>query len=186
MEIAQFPADFIAFCGIQLGRIEPISRTSLCFSGPVNAGERVVKHGYNVDMVNFFKLRRMTVWIACFAILLNALAPSLSHAMSALSGTSSLLTEVCTANGTKLIAAVAEKAPDSALKSNGDQKKNLAASGHCPFCLPHDGSVSLLPTGAISFALSAKHGLMPSLFYQSPQPLFSWAVAHPRDPPVAS
>ncbi|NMM37610.1 MAG: DUF2946 domain-containing protein [Glaciimonas sp.] len=140
-------------------------------------------------MANLFKPRRLTIWIACFAILLNALAPSISYAMYAMaapSGTLSFLTEVCTANGTQLFAVPAEKAIESALKPDGDKKKDLAASGHCPFCMTHCGSFSLLPTGAIRFAVSTKHGLLPPLYYQSPQPLFSWAVAHSRAPPVVS
>lgn len=143
-------------------------------------------------MVNLFKPRRLTIWIACFAILLNALAPSISYAMFAMaapSGTPSLLMEVCTANGMQLFTVPAEKTSDAtlnSLNSDGDPKKNLAASGHCPFCLTHAGTFALLPTGAIHFATSTKHGLMPPLYYQSPQPLFSWTVAHSRAPPVVS
>ncbi|MGV8898648.1 MAG: DUF2946 domain-containing protein [Burkholderiaceae bacterium] len=132
------------------------------------------------------------IWIACFAILLNALAPSISYAMFAMhdtanpSGTPSFLMEVCTANGMQLFTVPAEKTSESVLDSSGNEKKKLAASGHCPFCLTHAGTFALLPTGAIRFAASSKHGLMPPLYYQSPQPLFSWTVAHSRAPPVVS
>ncbi|MEO6352841.1 MAG: DUF2946 domain-containing protein [Oxalobacteraceae bacterium] len=143
-------------------------------------------------MVKLFKPRRLTIWIACFAILLNALAPSISYAMyamhstSASSGTAPILMEVCTANGMKMVDVSGEKISDATLDANGDHKKPVAASSHCPFCLPHYCALFLLPTTASSFALPARQALMPALFYQSPQPLFSWIVAHPRGPPAAS
>ncbi len=146
------------------------------------------KNSYNPGMVNLFKPRRLTIWIACIAILLNALAPSLSHARYAVSpsGAPSILIEVCTAHGTKTIAVAGEQTSDAALQPNDGHKKPIAGSEHCLFCLSHHASPFLLPAAASSFILSAQQGLMPPLFYQSPQPLFSWAAAHPRGPPAAS
>lgn len=130
-------------------------------------------------MVKLFKMRRMTVWIACFAILLNALAPSLSYAMYATSSdTASILMEVCTANGMEMV--------DVAPATDGGHKNPASASPHCPFCLSHSGALFLPPAAATCFALPGKLALVPALFYQSPQPLFSWGVAHPRGPPATA
>ena len=178
------------FCRARL--FSPIVRTPLVVRDWNLYQGIVAENTYNAAMVKLHKPRRLTIWIACFAILLNALAPSISYAMYAMhstsspSGTAPILMEVCTATGMKMVDDAAEKTSGSALDASGDHKKPVAASAHCPFCLPHAGSFALLPTGAIRFAVSAKHGLMPPLFYQSPHPLFSWAVAHSRAPPVAS
>lgn len=136
-------------------------------------------------MGTLFKRGQLRIWIACFAILLNALAPSISHAISAFNGHSAqppLWMEVCTVDGAKFVAPVSDKVPDTAPSNNSIAHQ----SEHCPFCLSHAGTFALPPPSLTPFAVSGQHDLLPSLFYRSPQPLFSWAAAHPRAPPVAS
>ncbi|MEO8406992.1 MAG: DUF2946 domain-containing protein [Oxalobacteraceae bacterium] len=140
------------------------------------------KNGYNAGMVNLRKPTRLTIWIACFAILLNALAPSISYAMSARNGQSSSWIEICTVGGTKFIAPASDSASDTAPSSDSIDHQ----SGHCPFCLSHAGTFALPPPSATPLAISVGHDLFPFLFYRSPQPLFSWTAANPRAPPVAS
>jgi hypothetical protein len=48
--------------------------------------------------------RRFTAWIACFAILLAALAPSISHAMAGAGSTSAWI-EICSIAGTRFVPA---------------------------------------------------------------------------------
>ncbi len=82
--------------------------------------------------------RRRVGWIAVFAILLNALAAAMSHALAARLGVTSL--EICTADGLKRVAVRYEGArpdlPPGAL---------VALTDHCPYCAPHGASVAHVP-----------------------------------------
>ena len=125
-------------------------------------------------MGKFLRRKRLQIWIACLAILLNALAPSISHALSA--GPSNMI-EICSASGTTWIA-VDQATPDSSTKSP------LHHLEHCPFCMTHADTFALPLPLAPSFAVTGGHELFPALFYHSPSPLFSWSAAKPRGPPA--
>jgi len=142
-------------------------------------------------MRRFLKRRRLGIWIACFAILMNALAPSISHAMALMNGTASLV-EVCTVDGTRYVSTDVSAAADSR-----DQGKGASLPGkstvdlvhdmqHCPFCYTHAASFALPVPFAVPLAVTAGHDVFPPLFYQSPKPLFSWSRARPRGPPFPS
>lgn len=127
--------------------------------------------------MNYFRHpARWQLWIriACFAILLNALAPSVSHLVSAVRADGDLfLSSMC----------LTEPA------GKGNVIKKFAGSGmgagmeHCAYCLPHGGSDLLVPVMFSGLGLSANHGLRPYLFYRSPTPLLALAAAPPRGPP---
>lgn len=126
--------------------------------------------------------RRLFSWIALLAILGGALAPAVSHAVYAKTGKSFL--EICTAQGTRLIAVDADTA-----SANGALKgaQHDVVMEHCPFCVPHAGSLGLQPAGEIVFILPPDRGnYHPPLFFSAPRPLHAWAVANPRAPPVLS
>lgn len=128
------------------------------------------------------KIKPLFIWIACFAMLVNALAPSISHAVNARSSTpSSPMMEICTMTGIQSIAALPglPAGDHSGPGGAGD-------SPHCPFCLPHGGSVALPPPDLPVRAIVAGHDLFPSLFYHAPYRLFSWTAANPRGPPLVS
>lgn len=128
-------------------------------------------------MKKFWKNKLLTVWIACFAILLNALAPSITYALNAPKHSAPPAAEICR-TGMKM------SGPSSMHHSSG--KSDAPDAKHCPFCLPHAGSFALPPPSVPCCAVAAGHDLFPSLFYLSPQPLFSWAAANPRGPPLLS
>lgn len=131
-------------------------------------------------MGKFLQRGKLHIWIACLAILLNALVPSISHALSAMHGASKVV-EVCSTAGTKLLA-IDQAAPDSSPIDS-----TLHHLEHCPFCLTHAGTFAL-PAATLTtpFAVMGGYDLFPSLFYHSPTPLFSWSGAHPRAPPTLS
>lgn len=139
---------------------------------------------YNRAMGKFFHRRRhcLSVWIACFAILLNALAPSISHAFTAAQGQPPALIEICSVAGTRYIAPGA----DANVSAPVDKNHVAEAAAHCPFCQTHAGSDALPPPLMPDFHPAALQGTMPRLFYQAPQPLFSWSAAKPRGPPAVS
>jgi hypothetical protein len=126
--------------------------------------------------------RRFAAWAACLAILLSALAPSLSHALALARGSDSAWMEVCSVAGTKLVQA------ETGVTAAGSPSSHdaLKDAGHCLFCGTHAASFALPPTASLTFHAAAAARPWPRLFYQSPRPLACWATAHPRAPPLFS
>lgn len=126
---------------------------------------------------------RWTIWIACFAVLMNALAPSISHAMATVSGVPATW-EICRADASAAavpdhpelvtVGAFAKKIP----------QKNVGVMADCGYCLPHGGSVALMPSTITGLGLMGGHALRPFLFYRAPQPLLALSAAPPRGPPA--
>jgi hypothetical protein len=125
--------------------------------------------------------QRFTAWIACFAILMAALAPSISHAVAA-SGNKSFSpsSEICTAHGSKSLKAAGKPLHNSA------PAEHRTHFEHCPFCFTHSPSFGLPPSGEIVIPLATGSPVLPFLFNHSPRPLFAWAAVQPRAPPVHS
>jgi hypothetical protein len=122
--------------------------------------------------------RTLTAWIALFAILLGALMPAMSHALSRIAGTETRWVEVCTVAGTKLVA-LEDSADDGKGGSHG-----LFAAERCAFCVTHGGAPVLPTPHTLSFALQAGAEAFPRLYFHSPRPLFAWVTAPPRAPPL--
>lgn len=114
--------------------------------------------------------RRLVAWIACFAMLFGALAPSVSQAMSASRG--EVWTEVCSVGGSKLIKIKGDPAEPQALHLE-----------HCPFCATHADAFALPPGPSWSIPLPDAAPSHPPLFYRSPRPLTIWTTAQSRAPP---
>jgi hypothetical protein len=130
--------------------------------------------------------RRFTAWIACFAILLASLAPSISYAVAASANPNLSEFEICSIAGLKLIK-VADKVTDSRAPTKPSAPAGTAThSEHCPFCFTHAGSFGLLPTAVFSLPVASKSPLPPALLYQAPRPLFMWTAAQSRAPPAIS
>jgi hypothetical protein len=126
--------------------------------------------------------RRLAAWAACLAILMSALAPSVSHALALARGVDIAWMEVCSVAGIKLVKA------DAGVDKAGSPASHdtLAQAGHCPYCSTHAASFALPPTASPAFQLTGGAGLRPMLFYQSPRPLPVWTDAHSRAPPLVS
>ena len=123
---------------------------------------------------------RLQIWIACFAILMNVLAPSISHALAAVRGDAASA-DICltdpSARATPGVQAVSLLA---------DQMSHTGAGmmEDCGYCLPHAGSYSLMPNAITGLAILGGHELRPFLFYRAPQPLLALIAAPPRGPPA--
>jgi hypothetical protein len=135
---------------------------------------------------------RWTIWMACFAILLNALAPSISHAMAAAERVPATW-EICRAPGSTVRSdghhalvsvgkLVAELTPALALKHADHQSMAMA---DCAYCLPHAGAFAGLPPNYDGLGLTAGSALRPYLFYHAARPLLALTAAPPRGPPAA-
>lgn len=122
--------------------------------------------------------RRMTAWIAGFAVLLAALAPSISQAIFASKVSAAGFGEICSVTGNKL----AKVEHEGHHSSSSPAEKGLHFE-HCPFCFTHAGSVGLPPATDLVLPMPVGTQLMPPLFYQSPRSLFTWAAAQSRAPP---
>ena len=149
--------------------------------------------------------RRMAAWMACVAVLMASLAPSISHALAA-SGLSGFTTPsawifVGTPSPHHLHQMSHDVSPEDGTHSDRLQMEDLrlqdshapsphtteAHFEHCPFCFTHAGSFALSPTTApLLPAAISNSDQFASLFYQSPAPLFIWTTAQSRAPPVVS
>jgi hypothetical protein len=130
-------------------------------------------------MQRFAKTKVLPAWIALLAFLFGVLAPTVSHAIAA-SMPQAQAAEVCTSTGIKLVAPVLS---NKAGPASGAVLKGFM---HCDFCATHAGSFALLPQSKLALAVPDGNELFPSLFYQSPTPLFAWTLAKSRAPPAAS
>ncbi|MDO8050198.1 DUF2946 domain-containing protein [Janthinobacterium sp. SUN211] len=124
--------------------------------------------------------RRFAAWIACFAILLAALAPSISQAVAtAKQESGSGWAEICSVAGIRFVQVDNDGAADE--KSGGKAMQ----MEHCAFCSTHAGSVGLPPASPVLPLLVASGtAIFPALYYQSPAPLFIWSTAQSRAPPI--
>lgn len=129
-------------------------------------------------MVKFLKRRQLHLWLACLAILFNALAPSISYAYAAASG-AARLADICSASGPRSQAAAQHEPATPTTDVALDHLK------HCPFCISHAGSFALPFAPALRYAPVQGREVYPALFYQAPAPLFVWTSAKPRGPPAS-
>lgn len=118
-------------------------------------------------------IRRGAAWLVCVAMLFAALAPPMSHAMSARG--SDAWTEICSAAGIKLVQTTA---------GQGDPA-DAAAVEHCDFCATHPTDLALLLGNASGMPLLVGRDTYPALFFQSPRPLAAWLHAQSRAPPLS-
>ena len=120
----------------------------------------------------------IVLWIACIAIFLAALAPTVSRALTVASGLAVPSLEICSVAGgmTMLPATPSTDAPDT---------KGSMRMGDCPCCSMHADTLSLPPTSLVLASGEVLTGLLPELFYQSATPLFAWTPVQPRGPPAA-
>ena len=125
--------------------------------------------------------RRLAAWIACFAILLAALAPSISQAVAnAKQQSGSGWAEICSVAGIRFVQVV-----EDGTTEDGKSAGKAMQMEHCTFCSTHAGSVGLPPTSpALPLPVISGTAIFPALYYQSPAPLFIWSTAQSRAPPA--
>jgi hypothetical protein len=114
---------------------------------------------------------RLIHWMAAFAILMSALAPAVSQAISLAKGNHGFAMEICSVDGSKMKVEV-----------DGDQQDVADQSQHCPYCLSHSVFAPALDSN-LTFAVPQSLSLFPQLFYQSPKPLAVWITPPSAAPP---
>lgn len=123
-------------------------------------------------------MRRLFLRLAFLAVLLNALAPSVSHALAAMQP--SIPIDVCSEHGgAQLAVAVA------LLTQDQDQHQHHhGAGGDCGHCLAHAGGAGMPPAGLSALPPAPALAERPYLSYHAPRPLLVLAAAAPRGPPI--
>jgi hypothetical protein len=131
--------------------------------------------------------RLLAAWIASLAILLAALAPSVSKWVLASRMGSAVNAEWCAPSKLGL-AGPAGKVLASAV-SQGDSKGSLpGAHAHedCPLCLVHAHGMGLPPRHEPWMAVITGAQPVPRLFLHAPRPLFAWSPLSARAPPASA
>jgi len=122
---------------------------------------------------------RFVLWIACCAVLLAALAPTLSRALTVAQGRAVPSLEICSvAGGMNML-------PVKLLSQEPTPAKSAMQMGDCPCCGMHAAVLALPPVALAPATGAVIAGLLPVLFYQSATPLFAWTPLLPRGPPAA-
>ncbi len=131
-------------------------------------------------MINLTQIRR-TSFVALLAMLMAVLAPTVSKVVAA-ERAGSHLVEVCTTEGTKWVA-VSELGQSGMVTHQQGPASVHEHGGDCPYCSLQTSKFFI--TTAQSFATTQVVNLFPRLFYQAPKPLFVWAHARSRAPPLS-
>lgn len=132
--------------------------------------------------------KRLHAWLAIFAMLISALAPSMSRAMA--SGEQALLLDICSASGVHQIVLTGAEAamyagPGLSDAGNADGDPSDLSLSACPYCFTHAGSVALPGFEATpSMTIATGEDLLPPLFFSAPRTLFAWSPSRPRAPPA--
>ncbi len=123
-------------------------------------------------------------WIVSFAILLSALLPLLSHL--ALARDAAVWTEVCTVTGARFVRVDVSPSEAAAPASRSDQDPMASMMERCAYCAIH-AAAPALPPAPLNWRLNGSLSFeRPILFYLSPRPLFAWASALARAPPLSA
>ncbi|WP_085316148.1 DUF2946 domain-containing protein [Derxia lacustris] len=120
-------------------------------------------------------LRRLASWLALLAVLMAALAPTISQALAARDAAPQLV-RVCSVDGDKWRPfAIERKQPAS--------HHGAHAFEHCPFCSLH-ADAAPLPAQPVALPLPLASDEAPAAFLDAPRTLHAWASAQPRAPPA--
>ena len=125
--------------------------------------------------MHFIKHRKLIHWIAALAILLSALAPAVSQALSLANGGQGFVVEICTTSGSKMTQVIGD-----------DETSSSPTMGsHCPYCVVQP--IYLLPSiSAFEFVAPQGYIAQSSSSYQAPQILSAWVRLPSRAPPTQS
>jgi len=112
----------------------------------------------------------MFTWLALFAMLGLALAPSVSHALSA-QQQSNPWTEICSASGS------------SGQPDRGTPTMQLE---HCAMCVVAGHAMGMPPAPVAALPTPERAAHVPALFLDAAHSLFAWSPPQARAPPFFS
>lgn len=123
--------------------------------------------------------------LAILAMLMNALAPSLSQAQATAAGSTSGWMEICSTQGSRWVKV--NESGDVVAESTArpDDAPPSVHQGACGYCLTHAGSFALLPPAVGCQPQAAAHSGALAVAPQATiaPPARAWAVPAVRAPP---
>ena len=119
-----------------------------------------------------FRKNRLVHWIAALAIVMSALAPAVSQAVSLVKHGQGFAMEICAADGTK-----------SQINVQSEEQADRSEAQPCPYCIAHTAITPAFNTN-LTFQAPQTLALLPQLFYQSPKPLAVWVTPPSAAPPT--
>jgi hypothetical protein len=135
-------------------------------------------------MIYHGTLRKFSLWLAIFAVLLASLAPSVSRIAFRQTFPVAGWVEICTTAGTRqLPVSLFEDTRSPAPEDSGSHIDNPFE--HCPFCLTNASSFGLMPVeAALPPLMAAKdHPLLVYALF-APHTQSVWQPRQTRAPPV--
>lgn len=128
--------------------------------------------------------RQLTAWLAALALLLGSLLPVLSHAVVEAPADGQGWVEVCTVSGMAWVHQVDDTAEGAALAH--PMPGGPFTLDRCDWCATHNPLAGLPPLAG-TLAVPMVFGPdAPPAFLHAPRPLFVWAAAQSRAPPVSA
>ncbi|BCM24709.1 DUF2946 domain-containing protein [Methyloradius palustris] len=131
----------------------------------------------------FRQKRRAIALFACLTILLNALAPAISHATAVAHGNQVPWLKICSQSNTTPLNLIDASNKQGSNKSDDSRPMSME---DCGYCLNHAGSFGMTHQLALNLPDLDLSYSLPYLFYHAPGKLFVWASSNPRAPPVFS
>jgi len=133
----------------------------------------------------FRQKRRAIALFACLTILLNALAPAISHATAVAHGTQVPWLKICSQSNTSIPSLNLIETSDKQGSNKQDNSRPMSMED-CGYCLNHAGSFGMLYQPDLDLTNINLSYSLPYLFYHAPSKLFVWASSNPRAPPALS
>ncbi|MEZ0330191.1 MAG: DUF2946 domain-containing protein [Methylophilaceae bacterium] len=133
----------------------------------------------------FRQKRRAIALFACLTILLNALAPAISHATAVAHGNQVPWLKICSQSNTTISALNLIDASNKQGSNKSDDSRPMSMED-CGYCLNHAGSFGMTHQLALNLPDLDLSYSLPYLFYHAPGKLFVWASSNPRAPPAFS
>jgi len=116
--------------------------------------------------------RKLVHWLAALAILMSALAPAVTQAVSLAKHGQGFTMVICSADGNNL-----------QIQIQGEEQGRQVQSEPCPYCLTH-GTITPAFQQALQLQALPSFALLPALFYQSPKRHHVWLTPPSAAPPL--
>lgn len=131
-------------------------------------------------MRSAFVHRKAVAWLGILAVLVAALAPTVSRALVSNRVLPAALMALCTAQGIKVVDIGDVRGKQPPIEH---QRSRLE---HCPLCLLQAAGAAPLP--AMTPVIAAMQGkpVAPPAFLFAARPQFAWGPTRARDPPTLS
>jgi Protein of unknown function (DUF2946) len=134
--------------------------------------------------------RQLTAWLATLALLLGGLLPVLSHAVVSAPANGQGWVEVCTVSGMAWVKPAVADTNAANVEGGAPLAHSMPGSpltmDRCEWCAAHN-PLAGVPLLASPLAAPLEFGscVLPR-FFHAPRPLFVWAAARSRAPPVSA